>query len=167
VLRESVHDKSALAGAGHAAFELGRYPLAQEYLQAAAATGSTDQQTAELLKTTDLVLNANPFRTELSTAQRNRLIVDAFATAGDRLKACALPDTSIAGPAHLQPGLSDEWSELEPRVTEAGLRRDPNLAELAMDLVFRIERQTSKLCGTPAGKDLALLLIAKSHEGSN
>jgi hypothetical protein len=35
-----------------------------------------------------------------------------------------------------------------------------------MDLVFRIEKQTSTLCGTPTGTDLALLLISKLHEGS-
>ena len=35
-----------------------------------------------------------------------------------------------------------------------------------MDLVFEIERQTSTSCGTPAGKDMALLLIAKLHEGN-
>jgi len=38
--------------------------------------------------------------------------------------------------------------------------------ETAMDLVFGIERQTSATCGTPAGTDLALLLIAKLHEGN-
>ena len=167
VLREQPHDSAALAGAGQATFKLGSYPLAQRYLQSALAANTSDQQSADLLKTTDLLLNSDPFRPGLSTAQRDRLVVEAFSTAGDRLKACALPDTSVAGPAHLQPGLNDEWTSLKPRVTEAGLRRDPNLVESAMDLVFRIERQTSKLCGAPTGKDLALLLIAKSHEGSN
>lgn len=167
VLRENAHDKAALEGAGRTAFALGRYPLAQKYLQEAAAVDPGDQRTADLLKTTDLVLHIDPFRDDLSTAQRNRLVVDAFTTAGDRLKTCALPDAPIAGPAQLQPGLSDEWSELKPRVTETGLRRDPDLAESAMDMVFHIERQTAKICGTPTGNDLALFLIAKSHEGSN
>ena len=49
-------------------------------------------------------------------------------------------------------------------MTETGLRRDPELVDEAMDLVFRIERQTSTLCGMPTGDDLALLLIAKLHE---
>ena len=164
VLREQPHDSAALAGAGRAAYELGRYPLAQKYLQAAAAMDANDKATANLLKTTELVLGTDPFR---DGAQRNRLVVDAFATAGDRLKTCAVPNPEVPGPAGLQPGLNGEWTSLKPRVTEAGLRGDPNLAESAMDLVFRIERQTSKLCGTPTGKDLALLLIAKSHEGSN
>jgi tetratricopeptide (TPR) repeat protein len=175
VLREQSHDSAALAGAGQAAFKLGSYPLAQRYLQSALAANANvnvnvtvnDQQSADLLNVTDLVLNSDPFRPGLSTAERDRLVVEAFSTAGDRLKTCALPDTSVAGPAHLQPGLNDEWTSLRPRVTAAGLRRDISLAESAMDLVFRIVRQTSKLCGTPTGKDLALLLISKLHEGSN
>jgi hypothetical protein len=55
---------------------------------------------------------------------------------------------------------------MKPRVTEAELRRDPDLVEKAMDLVFGIERQTSNSCGAPTGTDLALLLIAELHEGS-
>jgi hypothetical protein len=35
-----------------------------------------------------------------------------------------------------------------------------------MNLVFDIERQTSTTCGTPVGADLALLLIARLHEGT-
>jgi len=40
------------------------------------------------------------------------------------------------------------------------------LLEGAMDLVFSTERQTSATCGAPTGTDLALLLIAKLHEGN-
>ena len=43
---------------------------------------------------------------------------------------------------------------------------NPELVDSATDLAFRIERQASVFCGTPAGADLALLLIAKLHEGS-
>jgi hypothetical protein len=35
-----------------------------------------------------------------------------------------------------------------------------------MDMVFDVERETSVNCEAPAGKDLALLLIAKLHEGN-
>ncbi|HEY1677047.1 MAG TPA: hypothetical protein VGG04_05025 [Candidatus Sulfotelmatobacter sp.] len=166
-LRSDEHNESALAGAGHAAFELGRYPLAQHYLRSALALDPNDQASAELLKTTELVLNTDPFREDISTAQRDRLAVEAFTTAGDRLQSCAVPKTQVPGPAGLEPGLNDEWDSIKSRVTEAGLRRDPDLLNVVMDLVFRIERHTSTLCGAPTGKDLALLLIAKSHEGSN
>jgi hypothetical protein len=64
------------------------------------------------------------------------------------------------------PSLSDEWARLKPQMTKAGLRRNQDLAEKAMDLVFRIERETNVVCGTPTGTDLALLLISRMHEGS-
>ena len=38
-------------------------------------------------------------------------------------------------------------------MTEAGLRRNPDLVETAMDLVFRIERETNAVCGSPTGTD--------------
>jgi hypothetical protein len=55
---------------------------------------------------------------------------------------------------------------MEPKVNQGDLRRNPDLAERAMDLVFEIERQTKAACGAPTGTDLALLLISKLHEGN-
>lgn len=167
VLRQDVHDAAALAGAGRAAYDLGRYSLARGYLQSAVTINPSDQLSSSLLKTTELVLNMDPFGGDVSSTERNRRIIEAFATAGDRLKACVVPNPAVPGPAGVQPGLNDEWTSLKPQVTETGLRRDPGLVDSAMDLVFQIERHTDKLCGEPIGKDLALLLIAKSHEGSN
>jgi tetratricopeptide (TPR) repeat protein len=164
-LRSDRHNTAALAGAGYAAFELGQYPLAQRYLQAAVNSNPNDSASAERLKTTQLVLHMDPFRRQIPVAERDRIVVEAFAAAGQRLKSCTLP-TVTSGPASVQPSLSDDWSRLKPKITEAGLRRNPDLAETAMDLVFRIERETSSACGTPTGTDLALLLISKVREGS-
>ena len=102
---------------------------------------------------------------ELSAAHRNRNVVDAFATAGDRLKACGGASGS-AGPVAAEPSLGDSWAEMKPQVTERNLERDPDLVESVMDLVFTIERQTAATCGSPTGPDLALILIAKLHEGN-
>ena len=55
---------------------------------------------------------------------------------------------------------------MKPRVTVSGLRQNPDVVEQAMELVFDVERQTSNACTPAAGKDLALLLIAKMHEGN-
>jgi len=62
--------------------------------------------------------------------------------------------------------LTDEWGAFKPTVTQQSLRANPDLVDSTMDLVFRIERQTAVLCGTPGGENLALLLIAKLHEGN-
>lgn len=159
------HNAAALAGAGYAAFQLGQYPLAQHYLQQTIAATPNDTQSAQLLRTADMVLHMDPFRRQISPADRDKAVVDAFTTAGLRLKNCVLPIISSPG-AGPPISLNDAWLTMKPRINVAGLRRDPDLAEKAMDLVFRIERQSSIVCGTPTGTDLALLLISKLHEGS-
>ena len=164
-LKSDRHNAAALAGAGWAAFQLGRYPLAERYLQAAVALNPNDTQSAERLKTTQLVLRMDPFRRQISVDERDRIVVEAFATAGKRLSSCATPKAAAAS-ASSQPSLADEWAKMKPRISEQQLRRNSDLVEQAMDLVFEIERQTSATCGTPTGEDLALLLISKLHEGN-
>jgi tetratricopeptide (TPR) repeat protein len=158
----------ALAGAGLAAFELQRYPLAQRYLQAAVSANSGDARSADLLRTTAMVLQMDPFQRGISVAQRNRNVVNAFAIAGTRLKTCggAAQSPGSAQKPAANTSLPDSWTKLKPQITAAALQRDPDLVETAMELVFNIERQTSVTCGTPQAADLALLLIAKLHEGA-
>jgi tetratricopeptide (TPR) repeat protein len=166
-LKADRHNHAALAGAGWAAFELGRYPEAHRYLQSAVAANPGDTESAARLKTTDLVLQMDPFQRQISMAQRSRIVVEAFAAAGQRIKTCSGQNASgSATPTSSQPSLAESWAKMKPRVTERGLQRDPDLVEKAMDLVFDIERQTSASCGAPAGTDLALLLIAELHEGN-
>jgi tetratricopeptide (TPR) repeat protein len=163
-LKSDRHDAAALAGAGYAAFELGRYQLAQHYLESAVRGNPNDPEIARRLETAQLVLHLDPFRRHIPIGDRSRIVAEAFAAAGQRLKSCALPTTTAIGPVSAR-SLSDEWQKLKPQITEAGLRRNPDLAEKAMDLVFRIERETNVACGTPTGTDLALLLISRMHEG--
>lgn len=167
-LKSDHHNQAALAGAGLAAFDLGRYALAQRYLQAAAAANPEDMQSADLLNTTELVLQMDPFRRQISADQRNRIVIEAFAAAGDRLKSCsaAVNSSAPASSESLEQSLADSWAKMKLKINERDLRRDPDLAEGAMDLVFEIERQTKAACGPPTGTDLALLLISKLHEGS-
>lgn len=168
-LRYDRHNAAALAGAGDAAFELGQYAEAEHFLEMALSENPNDAQAAERLKTAEMVVRMNPFRNQISSAERNHIIVEAFATAGERLTHCPVPNSvssASTGPPASPANLSDQWTALKPRVTERNLRTDPDLGQKAMDLVFRIERQTSALCGTPTGEDLALLLIAKEHEGT-
>jgi tetratricopeptide (TPR) repeat protein len=164
-LKYDRHNEAALAGAGLAAFQLGRYPLAERYLQAAVSFNPNDTQSTERLKTTQLVLHMDPFRRQISVDERDKIVAGAFATAGMRLSSCATPKAAAAS-APSQLSLADEWAKMKPRITEQQLRRNPDLVEQAMDLMFEIERQTSATCGAPTGEDLALLLIAKLHEGN-
>ena len=148
-----------------AAFELGRYPAAYRYLQAAVAANPKDAQIVTQLRTTDLVLQMDPFQPQISAEHRNWIVVTAFTAAGERLKACRAA-SGTASPAASQTSLAEGWRKMKPRINQTELKRNPDLADKAMDLVFDIERQTSVTCGTPTGTDLALLLIAKLHEGS-
>jgi tetratricopeptide (TPR) repeat protein len=165
VLKAEEHNPGALAGAGYAAFELRRFPIARQYLQAAVRANANDTASEERLKTTQLVLDMDPFRRHLPVNERDKIVVQAFQTSGERLKDCKMPAATSANAA-AQPSLSDEWTKLKPQITEQGLRRNPDLVERTMDLVFRIERNTNVICGTPTGTNLALLLIANMHEGS-
>ena len=169
-LKYERHDAAALKGAGDAAFELGQYAVAEHYLEMAVAEDPKDTQAAERLKTAEMVVRMDPFRDQISSAERNRIIVDAFATAGERLSHCPVPNNagavSAGSPPVSQANVNEQWAALKPEVTDRHLRTDPDLGQTAMDLVFRIERQTSAVCGMPSGADLALLLIAKEHEGT-
>jgi tetratricopeptide (TPR) repeat protein len=164
-LKSDHHNLPATAGAGLASFQLGRYALAQRYLQAAVNGDPHDTQSAALLRTTELVLRMDPFQRQLAAVQRDRMVMDAFATAGDRLKACSAGNASVSS-ASLEAGLSESWAKMKPHITRFGLQRNPDLVEATMELVFRIERENGGTCGVPSEKDAALLLIAKLHEGS-
>jgi len=164
-LRADRHNQAAMSGAGLAAFELGQYPLAQRYLQAAIVADTSDSRSTDLLKTVEMTLQMDPFQRRISASQRDRIVIKSFAAAGQRLKSCGIAPAP-AKPSTASPGLTGSWAKLQPRVTEQSLRRDPDLVETAMELVFNIERQTSTTCGNPTGEDLALLLIAKLHEGN-
>lgn len=161
---ESDH-RAALAGAGFAAFQLGKYPLAQRYLQAAAKADPGDSRSAERLKMTETVFRMDPFQRKISVAQRDKIVVEDFSTAGERLKSCVAA-RSVSLPSASQSSLSENWARLKSTISLGDLRRDPDLVESVMNLVFEIERQTSTTCGTPTGADMALLLIARLHEGN-
>ena len=167
-LKAQPHDPAALAGAGLAAFQLGRYNIAERYLQAAMSANPNDAQSAARLKTTALIMQMDPFQRQISVAHRDRIVLEAFAAAGQRLESCSAAGAA-KGPATIpvaQPALSEEWAKMKPQITEPGLRRDPDLVNTAMELVFSIERQTSNACGAASETDAALLLIAKLHESN-
>lgn len=163
-LKSERQNTDAMTGAGLSAFELGRYVLAERHLKAATVANPRDTESATRLKTTELVLQMDPFREGLSDARRNQLVAEAFAAAGQRLKSCTIRGASFTAPV-TQPALDETWQRMKPQITAWRLLRHPELLETAMDLVFQIERETVASCGMPSETDTALLLIGKSHEG--
>lgn len=159
------HNPDALRGAGLSAFALGRYRLAVRYLQQALPLTPDSPQIREQLQIASLVQQLDPFQPQLHITQTYGKAVAAFAAAGQRLQACPVAG-SYAAPDNPTQDLSAEWKSLKPRVTESGLRANPDLVNTAMNLVFTIERQANDWCGKPTPTDSALLLIADLREGS-
>jgi hypothetical protein len=157
-----------MLGAGEAAFQLGRYRTAQNYLHGAA--DATPPQTAAkpLLDTANLILDSDPYRRGISEAERNRRIIAAFAIAGKRLDRCALArgiDLNGKPSSGDLASLKAEWSALQPKLPYINRRLETNMPDQAMDLIFQIEQLADKECGPAEGADLALLLISRDRAG--
>ncbi len=159
-LKSQPENAVALAGAGQAAFELGHYAEAMPYLERAVAVKAGDSDSAARLRLARLVLEMDPFRQEKRARDREQAVVNAFATAGKRLSACSVAETSEE-----KQMLAQRWAGMKPQMTIAHLRANPDLMSGAMSLVFRIERETEDMCGAGSDADAALLLIARNHEG--
>ncbi len=95
-LRANPRNQVALAGAGEAEFDLGDYPRAQRYLSQALNENPGDRNSASLLEVTEQVVRLDPFRPEITDAERDQAVLSAFETAGDRLKGCPAPASAPA-----------------------------------------------------------------------
>jgi thioredoxin-like negative regulator of GroEL len=164
-LKFNRHNPDALARLGRAAFELGQYQSAERYLQSALAERRDDTQSAQLLETCRAVQKLDPY-TSWSSRERDRMVLSNFDTAGDRLNSCMATSSSVQGGNPALQSLNTQWMDMKTRLNKNSLRAHPDWGDSAMDLVFSIERETSSLCGSPAGNDLLLLLIAKRHGGT-
>lgn len=164
-LHEDPKSQPALAGAGAAAFGLSDYPLAQHYLRAALAESAGDRDSANLLEVSEQVTRLDPFRRQISDAERDNAVIGVFDTAGERLKACpaAAGSPTMAGGTET---LNDKWAKLKPQVTGRELRHNQDVVNQALNLAFAIERQAASKCGEGSAADAALLLISNLHEGS-
>lgn len=172
VLRFDHDNAAALAGAGDAAFNMGKYRVAQGYLQSAVRENPKDDHCSQLLQVTTLVLNGDPFARHTSGKERNRRLRAAFDQAGKRLDACSLPaakgQTTPQVPASLAP-LKINWLEMKPKLAHLNRSEGSDLPDSVMDLVTQIEQQTAKekSCGPPSPLDRALLLISQDHSGAS
>ena len=163
-LEGDAHNAESLAGAGQAAFELNQYRLARRYLREAVELRPKDTASAERLKLSELVLQIDPFRQQMRSADRDRIVISDFAAAGKRLNTCQAPGQNSAT-TNQQQAQQQSWNKLKPQMTPWGLRRNPDLVNTAMSLVFQIERSSYDTCGPGSDTDKALLLIANLHEG--
>jgi tetratricopeptide (TPR) repeat protein len=184
VLRSDPANSAALAGAGQAAYREGNYTTASRYLQEAVNANPQDEDSPQLLTTTELILRNDPFVGHISDVERNRRIAAAFAQAEKRLDECAqqknvdlkattTPATaSGSAPAPVPTTsplllLQSLWTEAKPDLARLRSPAETDLPDAIMDVVFQIEQQTAATCGQPQGLDLALLLISQKREAAN
>ena len=169
VLALDPNNVEALGGAGSAAFALQMYPEARDFLRRAVAAGSRGPQVAAQLQTAELVLQMDPFRPRLPASERVQRILSAFTRAGNRLQQCAAAGAiALDKPMGNTPLPADyaNWMALKPKMKEQKLRRDLEPGDAAMEVVFRIERDTAQVCGPGVPADQALVLIAQRRNGS-
>jgi tetratricopeptide (TPR) repeat protein len=161
VLKAQPGNADALAGAGKAAFQKADYASARQFLQQAVRVNSGDTASAQLLETSNLILEIDPYRSRLSTADRAARAARAYQQAQSRLQACIAAQPAVAELSTLQQRLN----ELRLPARTARLRRDPDKIPGVMDMVFETEDRTAQTCGIPAGLDRALWLLARQHRG--
>jgi tetratricopeptide (TPR) repeat protein len=176
VLKVDGKDAVALAGAGEAAFQMGRYRTAVRYLKQGAQVNPDDAHTRQRLQAASLVLETDPFLRGIPDVERNRRIANASAHAGDRLRSCAASrgitlkadavdrEEGVLPMSTDLPSLWAQWQRAQPDIQRIGAPSKADLPDTLMDLIFGIEQQTATLCGEPEGVDLALLLISRGRE---
>ncbi len=167
VLQLDPGNSSALAGAGEAAYQLSRYRTAAQYLEAAARANPQDSHLAQVLATSKLILEEDPFSRRISTVERDRRLRIIFHDAGQRLNACMQakeqPSSSSQPQADPLSALEVRWTKMQSKLSSLRGSGEPGLPDEVMDLVLQIEQQTAA-CGITA-EDQALLLLAENRAG--
>jgi tetratricopeptide (TPR) repeat protein len=158
----------AALGAGEAAFQSGKFQSAMRYFNLAVSHGAHDPSILPLLEKSKQVLDVDPNRRRINSAERGRRVIQAYETAGERLQACAKSkgqQLDTPTPATDLQKLYREWSATNSNLTAKSLRDDPDSTDSIMDLVSRIEQTTAQSCGLANGPDWALLMLARYGEG--
>lgn len=168
VLKFDPRNEEALAGAGTAAFQIGRYPEALSDFDKLPREKKTDPRLAGLIDQAREIVSANPYADGLSSVERARRTSAALKQAVSRIAACARQRGESLSE---RPSVSDFqkfYAESEAQArdwSEPNLARHPDRIEAAMVLVFEMENEAAQQCGEPlSGPDRALLVVGRSRE---
>lgn len=156
----------AVEGAGRMAFALGRFELAQQYLEKAvkdpgfaAQPEASTMVMSEMLAESKRLLELFP-SPDLRVDERAARILYAARMARARLEDCAKTpehETQLAA-------LTAQWHELPATLKPRAVENDPELAEKVSRLAFDTEKEAAQVCGAPTGDDALLLKIAQAPE---
>jgi tetratricopeptide (TPR) repeat protein len=148
-------DADALAGAGLAAFHLGDYAAAGEYLAGAPGDAPEVGETRELV---ELILVDDPLAGRISSAARRQRLSDDLEHAEARLEGCGAP--SPGGTAATdRTAIADEARRFQSELPRGPLEQDT--IEDGLELLDRMERLIQESCGPPQQLDRALSAIAR------
>jgi predicted Zn-dependent protease len=168
-LRLDVNQPAALAGAGEAAFRMADYAETRRYLERAVRAEPKNAEAVQLLETTNLILEIDPFDPRMTAEERARRVVRAYGQALARLKSCAQQRHEVLDTEQPQTTLQTIYAlamKMQPQAHEGSLSRDPETTTAIINLALEIEEVTARSCGPPSGLDEALLLIAAKHGGA-
>jgi tetratricopeptide (TPR) repeat protein len=156
----------ALEGAGTAAFQLGRYRVAEGYLRRAVAADPQNASSKNLLEISTLLLQMDPFVRHLPARERTRRLISAFELAKQRLDACASANGNQLAPDSPLASLRSDWAQMRGKLSHL-TSAEGETSDAAMDLISQIEQETQKECGPPTTSDRALLLLAASRQDAD
>jgi tetratricopeptide (TPR) repeat protein len=159
VLRSNRHSFEAMKGAGLSAFRLGNYREALEYFKRAAAVRE-DEDISRMIELASLVLELNPFESNIPENERRHRLILAMDVADKRLRQCAqVQHVALdATPPNPLQSLRSQWIDLDNQIRRA--RNDADLVQLLTPLATllnRVEQQNG--CGPSATADEAMLRI--------
>jgi tetratricopeptide (TPR) repeat protein len=172
VLNDDPHDEDALAGAGTAAFQSGRFADALYYLEKLPPEKRAEPRWASMLETAREFREANPYEAGISMREKADRTMNAIRQAQSRVQHCA-QSQSNAQPASSAQGADLEKlyatsQRMQSKWRESDFMRDPGQIDAAMALVFQMEDAASQRCGAPtAGPDRILSLIEVTHQGGS
>jgi hypothetical protein len=142
--------------AGEVAYLEGDFRTAHARLQTASQAGADDSALMEMLDTSARVLALDPYASGLSSRERVRRIVRAFAIASAALDRCTAGDLD---------DLRDRIAAED--VSERVLLRDAEAADEAWMLVAEVSRRVSAACGDGQGDERALALVVRSTRSAS
>lgn len=148
----------ALAGAGRALFDLGDYVQAQRRLRAAVGREAGLPETADLLEVVTLLFAHDPMAPRLSAAERQRRLQMLLDRGIARLEGCRPAEVSLEVSE-----LLTEATALRDGLGPGSVRADPNLPEVGVELIGRVEESAAASCGPATPLDRALALIARRY----
>jgi tetratricopeptide (TPR) repeat protein len=170
LLSHDRHDEDALAGAATAAFQLGQYLQARDYLERLPRQKLEDPKLARMYEVSRKVVSLNPFAPGLSIDEKAKRTAEALAIAQARAFACERQNGSTSSGTSSTSALDAALSTSNQNSadwTERNLRKYPERIEPAMSAVFEIENTAADRCGEPQGADYALWLIGRSRSGNS